>query len=319
MKCAVIGLGVIGTVHIKVLRSLGINLTAVCDIDESRLAAYPDVERYTDYRVMLDREKPDVVHVCTPHYLHTEMIVEALERDINVLCEKPLCIRREDLPRIAEAERASRAQLGVCLQNRYCAVNRYVKEFLEGKEVTDATGSVVWHRDAAYYASGAWRGKKSTEGGGVLINQAIHTLDLLEWFSGEPTFVTAAVSNLTLQGEIEVEDTVSALYSGAAQFSLFATNGAERGFPVEMTLTTKEHYLKVLPDHVVLDGDCISFTKDSRLFGKYSYGTGHEMLIGDFYDCVRSGKKFAIDGTEGAKSVKLVLAAYESGGRKIRI
>ena len=111
--------------------------------------------------------KPDVVHVCTPHDRHADMIVDALERNINVLCEKPLCIRREDIPRILAAEKRSKAILGVCLQNRYNPANRYVKQFLADKTVLGGVGNVVWHRDAAYYRADAWRGKRATEGGGA--------------------------------------------------------------------------------------------------------------------------------------------------------
>lgn len=319
MKAAVIGLGVIGSVHTEVLRNLGKDLAAVCDTDESRFSVYPAIPRYTDWRKMLSEVKPDVVHVCTPHYLHAEMIIEALGRDINVLCEKPLCIRREELSKIFEAEASSKAQLGVCLQNRYNAVNLFVKDYLAGKKVTEGAGSVVWHRDEAYYASGAWRGKRATEGGGVLINQALHTLDLLQWFAGFPKYVTAAVSNLSLKGKIEVEDTASALYSGGAAFTFFATNGGAQGLPVEITLCTEKDYIKLLPDCVLINGEAKRFGREERVYGKYCYGTGHERLIADFYDCVQNGKKFAIDGQEAAKAVRMVFGAYESNGEKAEV
>lgn len=319
MKSAVIGLGVIGTVHAGILCNTQSGLSAVCDVDESRFQGFAGIPQYTDFRRMLDEIKPDIVHVCTPHYLHADMIVSALERGVNVLCEKPLCIRKEDIPRILGAEKRSRAQLGVCLQNRYNAANRYVKQFLEECKAICATGNVVWHRDAAYYASGEWRGKRKTEGGGVLVNQAIHTLDLLQWFLGMPKYVTALTGNLTLRGEIEVEDTVSALYSGGAEFSLFATNGSAEGFPVGIAVRTEEESISVAPDCVTVGGKTVSFDRDTRVFGKYCYGTGHERLIADFYDCVQSGRKFLVDGAEGAKSVRLVLGAYESGGRRVGV
>ncbi len=319
MKAAVIGLGVIGKVHIGVLKELGIPLAAVCDVDEDKFSLAPDAAHYTDYLKLLEAEKPTVVHVCTPHYLHADMVVSCLERGVNVLCEKPLCIRAEDVPRILAAEARSGAQLGVCLQNRYNEANIYVKEFLKTHRAEGGIGTVAWYRDAAYYASGAWRGKWETEGGGVLINQALHTLDLMQWFLGEPQFVTASLSTLTLGGVIEVEDTAAALFTGGAEFSFFATNGSRAQFPVEITLKTDAGVVKLLPDAVLLDGKAKKFKSNGRLFGKYCYGTGHERLIADFYDCVRTGRKFAIDGTEGAKVVKLILAAYRSGGNKTAI
>jgi len=317
MKAAIIGLGVIGNVHAQVLKSKGIEIVAVCDTEENKLKDF--ARSYTDYRKMLDEAKPDVVHICTPHYLHTEMIIEALTRDIHVLCEKPMCIVSEDIPKILEAEARSEAQLGICLQNRYNAANRYVRDFLKGARIIEGCGSVVWHRDASYYASGVWRGKQATEGGGVLINQALHTLDLLEWMIGEPKYVTATVGNLTLQNLIEVEDTAVALYSGGAEFSFFATNGGVSGLPVELTIKTEKDFIKVFPDSVTINGEMKKFDRDTRIYGKYCYGTGHERLIEDFYDCIQTGRKFPVDGSEGAKVIRLILGAYRSRGEKIRI
>ena len=97
MKTAVIGVGVIGNVHMGILLEQGITPVAICDVDESKTAKYPQIKAYTDYKEMLDKEQPDIVHVCTPHYLHAEMVIYALERNINVLCEKPLCMSSEEI------------------------------------------------------------------------------------------------------------------------------------------------------------------------------------------------------------------------------
>lgn len=318
VKSAVIGLGIIGSVHVRVLQNLGHEIAAVCDTDESRFSEYSNILHCTDYIKMLDEVRPDAVHICTPHYLHSQMIIDALARDINVLCEKPMCINTDEIAKVLKAEAESKAQLGICLQNRYNAANRYVKEYLTGKTVLEAGGAVIWHRDGAYYDSGTWRGKLSTEGGGVLINQALHTLDLLQWLAGEPEYVTASISNLTLQDKIEVEDTVTALYSGGANFSFFATNGGALDLPVEITLRTSDDYIKLLPNEVLINGEHISFDRDTRIFGKSCYGTGHERLITDYYECVKTGNKFAIDGKEGAKVMRMILGAYSSNGQKIR-
>ena len=127
MKVALVGLGVIGKVHLAVLKELGADIVAVCDILPERCEG-TGAAVYTDYEEMLAAEKPDAVHICTPHYLHADMVVRALELSINVLCEKPLCIKNEDIARVLEAERKSSAQLGVCLQNRYNASSVFVKD-----------------------------------------------------------------------------------------------------------------------------------------------------------------------------------------------
>ena len=220
MKAAIIGLGVIGKVHYDVLKRQGEDIVALCDIDAAKLNGYDNVKKYFDYKKMLDEEQIDVVHICTPHYLHADMTIYALERNVNVLCEKPLCIKKEDVARIIDAENKPEAMLGVCLQNRYNKSSQFVKRYFQNKKIDFAFGNVLWHRDKAYYASGEWRGKKETEGGGVLINQAIHTLDLMQWICGEPTSVCANTYNYSLKDVIEVEDTAVALFKGDTDFEL---------------------------------------------------------------------------------------------------
>lgn len=318
LRCAVVGYGVIGHVHERIAREYG-ELCAVCDVNASALSDIDECLRYSDYVQMIDAVKPDVVHICTPHYLHADMVIAALDRGINVLCEKPLCIAREDIDRILEAERRSDAVLGVCLQNRYNPENIYAKKYLEDKSVRNAHGTVLWHRDPAYYASGEWRGKWSTEGGGVLINQALHTLDLLIWMCGEPSQLVASVSNLTLGEAIEVEDTATLICDGESRFIFNASNGSATDCPVELTLFTENETLKIMPNQVLVGDELHSLENGCISLGKACYGSGHEALISDFYDCIISKRKFSIDGAEGAKVIKVILAAYASKGKKIEI
>lgn len=315
MRSAIIGYGNIAKLHEQVLKQQGHEIIAVCDCNEDALSSAPGRNHYTDYVEMLDREQIDVVHICTPHYLHAQMIIDALTRNINVLCEKPLCIREEDIPRILEAEASSKAQLGVCLQNRYNAANRAVKAYLEGKKSLCGTASVTWYRDAAYYASGAWRGKWDTEGGGVLINQALHTLDLVQWFVGMPEQLRASISCMTLADAIEVEDTAVILAGEKNRgFTFYATNGGATDCPVELTLRADGEWIKVMPKDV-LYGDRHEHYDDVAVgLGKVCYGSSHGALIADFYDCVATGRRFEIDGAEASKVVRLVLAAYRSQG-----
>ena len=319
MKTAVIGVGVIGNVHLGILLDMGITPVAICDVDETATAKYPQIKAYTDYKEMLDKEKPDIVHVCTPHYLHAEMAIYALERDINVLCEKPLCMNREEIDAILKAEENSKAQLAVCFQNRYTPRNIYVKEYLKNKTVTSGFATVFWQRGADYYNSAEWRGTKKYEGGGVLINQAIHTVDLLNEFCGGFEELTATCSNLALQGVIEVEDTASiCLYNQTAKGTLFATNASAIGLPIGIKLITSDG------DLIEIYGDDLKINKQKKEFphefyGKACYGMGHAPLISDFYDCVQTGRKFPIDGKEGQKALRIVLTAYESEGKRIKI
>lgn len=319
MRTAVIGLGVIGRVHLQVLAEMEQEVVAVCDVDESKFAEYPNVAVFVDYKQMIEQIRPDVVHICTPHYLHAEMVVYALEKGVNVLCEKPLCISRGEIEQILEAEKRSTAQLGVVLQNRYNPANVYVKEQLGKDNAINGYATMIWHRDEEYYAQAEWRGTKKMEGGGVLINQALHTLDLLQYFCGEPNQVVASVSNLTLQNAIEVEDTASALYSGKANFTFFATNGSHKDYMPEVMLYTKDGYMRVMGDYVLHNDELKHFDSRTRVYGKGCYGTGHGGLFAHFYGCIERGEKFPIDGTEGSKVIKMILAAYESNGNTVDV
>lgn len=318
MRSAVVGYGVIGRHHAKLLTEMG-HLCAVCDVNSAVLAGLDGVALYSDYTEMLESEKLDAVHICTPHYLHADMIIAALDRGIHVLCEKPLCIREEDIDRILEAEKRSGAMLGVCHQNRYNPANLYVKEYLKDKDLLGGAGQVSWRRDAEYYRSGVWRGRWETEGGGVLINQALHTLDLMIWFCGMPKSLSASVSNLTLDGAIEVEDTAAICAKGEHGFNFYASNGSSVDLPVEVTLRVVGETIKIMPKYAVVGGEMLKFDNTAPKGIKACYGSGHGALLADFYDCVTTGRKFPIDGTEASKVIKVILAAYKSGGKSLEI
>lgn len=319
MKAAIIGLGVIGKVHEKVIKLLGYDVVALCDVDESKLTGYEGVQKYTDYKAMLDEVKIDVVHICTPHHLHAQMVIDALERDINVLCEKPLCINLEDIDRILIAEKNSKGQLGVSHQNRYNKENIFLKDYLKDKKDISGYGTLVWRRGADYYAQAEWRGKWATEGGGVLINQALHTLDILIWLIGMPEYVTGMVGNMALKDAIEVEDTACIKCEGNANFCFYATNGSVDNLPVTVTLAVDGKLVEARHCKVSVGEESYQFPANDHINGKACYGTGHEALMEDFYDCVRTGRKFSINGQEASKVIRVILATYKSNGQKIKV
>ena len=322
MKIAIIGTGIIGNVHAEALSILGTPASVLCDLDADKAEKVrkkyaPEAKIYTDWKAMLETEKPDAVHICTPHYLHASMTVEALARGVNVLCEKPLCMKKSEIREVLEAENGSKATLGVCHQNRYNAINRFLSDYLADQKIIGACGSVVWERTADYYNSAEWRGTKTMEGGGALINQALHTLDLLVWLCGEPDSVAATDGNLTLKSVIEVEDTIALRCFGQTNYSFLATVGGAASFPVELNFMLEgEHHLLALPTAVFLDGKQIAFEEIRQALGKSCYGDGHLTLIEDYYRSLEKGEKFAIGGEEAAKVMRVILAAYESAEGK---
>lgn len=326
MKIAIIGIGCIAQVHIQSILDCKQEIVALCDVDIScceRAAERFGLQTkfYTDYIKMLDEGGFDCVHICTPHYLHAEMICACLCRNINVLTEKPLAISLEQLQEIETAVKKSAATLGVCHQRRFDESIRYAKEIFTREEVVSGQGTLCWARDKAYYESGAWRGKWATEGGGVAINQALHTLDLLLWICGMPVSVIGHTANDTLKDCIEVEDTVSAIFrlENGGKFVFNATNGCNVSFPAIISVMSKNTRATVTDEWVLSSGACVKKEEELRQFGKMEWGVGHTKLIKNFYECLKSGEKFLIDFYEGQKVVKLILALYASKGEELAV
>ena len=326
MRVGVIGLGAISPLHIRAILNYGQKITAICDVDSEKRQKVNtefglNAEEFSDYNELLASGKVDVVHVCLPHYLHSEVICKALDKNIHVLCEKPLAINFEQLNAIEKAVNNSSATLGVCFQNRYNASVLYLKEFFKDKEIIAATANLVWSRGKDYYSSAKWRGKMQYEGGGVMINQAIHTLDLLQWFCGMPENVIAHCSNNSLKNVIDVEDTAFGCFSlkNGGNFIINATNSAASCFPIVLMLQSKTDAVELSGDNLIVNGKFVTKSDGAPIFGKDEWGVGHNKLIEEFYNCLEKGEKFPIDFYEGSKTVKLILKMYESNGQKINI
>ena len=334
MKISIVGCGSISAAHIGAISKINdAQIISVADCIAKRaqeVAKKCGAKAFTSLEDMLADEKPDILHICTPHYLHVPMACLAMEQGIDVLCEKPCAMTEEQLKVLRDTQRKTGAKFGVCFQNRYNRSSLFLKAVIDSGKYGELVGMraiVTWKRDADYYASGDWRGKIATEGGGVLINQAIHTLDLMNWLSGGISAVTAHASNDHLQGVIEVEDTVNALVEFKRGFRgvFYATNAHAVTSPIILEASFKDITLRIEGDSVfeVSDGliTPVSLPGDAEFFGKACWGSGHSALIGDFYDCVRNDKPFEIDSFEGGNAVELFSKIYESAqsGKRIAL
>ncbi len=325
-RVALVGCGAISKTHIRAILAAGQTVAALCDVEPGKAHALAEATGlsapavFTDYNAMLDAVRPDIVHICTPHDLHVPMAIAALERGIHVLCEKPLAVSRAQLREVIEAERRSTAMLGVCHQNRYEPNMRRLREMVK-TQPQGGYATVVWRRDAAYYRSGAWRGTRAHEGGGVLINQAIHTLDLMQWIFGTPTHVTAHLSNDFLRDVIEVEDTAACTFESeiGARWQFFATTSGAVDFPIRICVRLASGELVEAQNHQFTVNHQVLSGEDDTGEGKWVWGDGHQSLIRDFYEHVQENKPFWLDAEEGAKVVRMILAAYQSNGQRIRI
>lgn len=332
LGAAIIGCGAISPLHAKAIAGIdGAQLVAVADIDPSaaeKAGREYSCEIVKDYRDLLNRNDIHVIHICTPHYLHAEMAAGFLRAGKHVLTEKPMALDMPSARQMLEAAQNSSGQLGVVYQNRYNDASIKIKETIDSGilgPLLCIKGIVTWHRSEAYYTDSGWRGKWRTEGGGVLINQAIHTLDLLHWFGGDVSSIQGSVTTDALDGIIEVEDSAHAClnFTNKVRGLFYATNAYLVNSPVELELVFEKGTLHQRRD-------CLYLWKDGRetllcepygtsVNGKSYWGSGHQKLIRDYYDHVREGRRFWLDGAEGIKALQLIEGIYSSSGTKQKI
>ena len=331
MKTVLIGCGAISGNHLTALGKVpDVEIAGLCDIlperaERAREKYAPKARVFADYREMLDAIKPDAVHITTPHHLHFEMAREALARGTNVLLEKPVCISDEEIDRLLEAERQSNAKVCVCFQNRLNPATLEVGKLVgECGGVNYARALVTWNRDEKYYCSEEWRGKTATEGGGVLINQAIHELDLLIGFCGDSAEVSAKTANHRHAGSIEVEDTaemIVAFQNGAtAFFSATTAFGCDAPNFLELYCKNGRRITKI-GEEIYLDGVPSPYDVPDKLSlpGKDCWGAGHIRLIRRFYEALRSGAPMPVTLSSAAVPVRVLLAAYRSSDREVPV
>lgn len=320
-KACIVGCGGISKVHFEALKQIsGVSLTGCADIVFEKAAYAAEAygcAPFSSLEQMLEEVPCDVLHICTPHYLHGPMTLEAAGRRIDVIEEKPPVISRDQWIQLEQASRQIR--IGVCFQNRYNAPVIAAKRIIDSEEygkLLSARAFVTWNRGKAYYASGDWRGKWETEGGGALINQSIHTLDLLLWFMGTPQTVACRMSNHRLQGIIEVEDTVEArlTFEGERMALFYASNGYACDAPVLLELRLERAVLRlegeklyIMDENGITTVDCPEGTG----YGKACWGTGHLKCIADFYDALESNRPYQNDLMSAANTVDVMLKMYE--------
>ncbi len=331
-RAAVIGLGDISATHINALRETDcVELCAVCDIDKEKSSLYGDeIPFYTDYHQMFQQEKPDCVHLCLPHYLHYPVSCDAAAAGIHVFCEKPMAVsKKEAIDFVRLEQEHPELYLGICLQNRKNASTVMLKNIIEegsyGK-VTGVQGFVPWKRTKEYYEAKPWRGRWDTAGSGVMLNQSVHTLDLMYYFGGEITQLRAMAGQL-LDYSIEVEDTVAAglTYENGANGLFFASNAnyADHSVSIRVALEKGEFLIQDgslfrLADH----GRRELLTEDKKLAGsKFYYGASHGTLIREFYQALEEGRDDYIHIKDSLMSIVLIDAILNASrfGNTVKI
>lgn len=320
---AIIGCGCISQNHIEAISENPMcELVAVCDIDEQVAADTATklcCRYYLDYKKLLESDDIDAVHILTPHYLHTEMAIAALMAKKHVVLEKPVGISIDELVHIKEIADMSQTSIGVTLQNRYNPTSKKMKEIIDSKKygnIVATKGIVTWHRDDAYYNQAEWRGRWDTEGGGLLINQAIHTIDLLQWLGGGATSLQGHIANHN-HPNIEVEDTALAtLYyenGGLANFYGTINHGEDSNIEIDVVFENGALHFSDNKLYVTVDNESTLVANDLETDGEKRYwGHGHIECIAEFYKAISQGEKPHISVKDAIVANEIVLGIYES-------
>ncbi|MDR2176735.1 MAG: Gfo/Idh/MocA family oxidoreductase [Treponema sp.] len=331
IRAAIIGLGVIGKVHSAAIESLqNAKLAAVCDTDPSKESAVPaGAVFYTNYEEMLERERPDVAHICLPHVLHYPAAEKAAESGCNIFAEKPLAMNGEEAAEYLKLEDRFGVKICLCLQNRLNPATETLYRLLRSGEygaVTGIRGSVAWYRSKEYYEAGPWRGKMAQAGGGCMINQAIHTIDLMQYLAGSPVVTVRGSTAQLLDYGLDVEDTAAARFvfeNGASGFfSASVANYTDEN--VELSLRCKRGAF-LLRDKKLFrlrdSGHELLAADETEFAGKAVYGNSHVKLIDMFYRAVETGGGWYIHPVEGLPSLKIIDAIRESAktGKTVRV
>lgn len=328
---AIIGCGTIGPTHAEAFQSTtGAELVAVCDVVEDRakeLAAKYNVPNvYTDYQKMIERDDIDIVSICTPSGMHADMGIACAQAGKNILTEKPMDIRLDKIDALIAATKEYNVKLAGVFQRRTYPVNIKIREMVQSGQL----GKMVlgdcyqkYYRDQAYYDSGDWRATWELDGGGSLMNQGVHGIDLIQWImGGRPKSVYAKANHLVRN--IPVEDTAVVVveWANGAYGVLEGTTSVYPGYNCSLSLhgehgTIMTEETNILAWNIEGKGDEIPTFEENTSAGgakdpKAITSIGHTFLVQDIINAVKENRDPYVPGSEARNAVEIILAVYES-------
>ncbi len=327
IRFGIVGCGHASRNHARALLKLsGAELAAACDTDSGALENFTrlyGIRGYLHYEEMLEKEKNlDVVIICTPSEMHPAMGIMAAGRGKHVLMEKPMALSLESADRLINACEKEGVYLSVVLQNRFKPAMQILKLAIGGGkfgQLSHGVATVRWNRNDDYYSRRPWRRSKD-KGGGVLMNQAIHSVDALQWIMGEVDNVVALTT--TRYRSIDAEDVGLAMLrfkSGALGLIEAASTVYPRNLE-ETIAVFGERGTVVISDEkgskIKAWDFCDFIDKDQAMYicaGTDEHNdAGHLAVLQDMINAMQKGSRPAVDGHEGRKSLELVLGIYQS-------
>jgi len=343
---AVIGLGM-GKHHcVAITNAPGARLVAVCDLDEDRLNPVADqyeCERYTDLKDVLENPDVDVVNVATPSGSHTDVALQAIAAGKHLIVEKPADIRVERIDELSAAAQRAGVKAGGIFQSRLDPINIRIRDALQAGrlgKLIGVHGHLPWYRKQEYYEGphGSWKGTWDMDGGGSLMNQGVHTTDLLQWFAGPVQSVMGMYG--VFNHDIEAEDQTVALlrFANGALGTLYTTTCCYPGYDQLLTLYGTGGSITKLEG--VLSGwkiaDDTEGEEEAEMMRLYGGGAdagtgaadpmavsadGHTQIVADMVQAIEQDREPSITVQSARHAVEIINAIFESGrtGKEIKL
>jgi UDP-N-acetyl-2-amino-2-deoxyglucuronate dehydrogenase len=331
-----IGGGNITETHARAARAIaGVDIAAIYGTNADkvdRLCRQYGGAQYQDFEKFLAHRPMELVAIGSPSGLHASQGIAAAQRSLHVLTEKPIDVSTERADALIEAADRNRVKLGVIFQDRLKPdirrLKQWVTEGVIGKPML-ADAQVKWYRPPDYYGNSRWRGTLSLDGGGALINQGVHTVDLLLWLFGDVAQVQARTS--TALHAIEAEDTAVAIlgFASGAHGVLQTTTAAYPGYPRRLEITGLEGTVILEHDRIVaadlrnpplnISADVARDRNLSSSSPVVSDARGHQAVFEDFIQAIQHDRMPACDGREGRRSLALIEAIYRAAQKPDRV
>lgn len=334
LKVAMVGCGRISRMYKQVFERLSdqVELAWAVDIKRDRAEAFAEgfanCKVTTDYRDCLS-DDVDVMHIATSHEMHPIIAIDAMKHGINVLTEKPMAITLDDADEMIKVAEQEGVKLGVIFQTRYVKGCMDLKKLIDdGKlgKILSARSYLSWSRPDDYYSKSDWKGTWDKEGGGVLIDQAIHSIDRVQWLVGDQVeWIEGSMGNRAHQ-TVKVEDVAEAFvkFKGGCLYHLYACNCYSYDAPIEIEIVGEKGKVGLLQDMawVHLNGEEryeIKDGYDGLAVGPSYWGSSHITQVKDFYKSVQENLPVTIDGPEGRHALEIIKGIYVSANRRQRI
>lgn len=342
MRYAIIGCGRISPNHIAAALENGLDVVALCDIEEAKIDETIEkfnlsnkIKKYVDYKLMLEKEKPELVAICTESGKHGKIALDCVEANANIIIEKPISLSLEEADLIIENANKKNIKVSACHQNRFNKSVQKIREAVEANrfgKLMHATAHIRWNRGEDYYKQAPWRGTWEQDGG-ALMNQCIHNIDLLRWMMGDEITEVVGMTDNLIHGYIDAEDLGMALVK-FSNGSYGIIEGTTNIYPKNLEETL---YIFGEKGTVKAGGKSVNLIEEWEFADNLDnadevkqnyfenppnvYGFGHKPLYKDVIEAIENDRQPYVTAIDGRNALELVLAIYKSAaeGKSIKL